>query len=94
MAKIISKINPRSQDFLENAEHMQVQVDDLKEKLKKIKRGGVKRVESVIYLVESYYLEIVSTHCLTLDLLFLSFHSWQLLMYTLIIFQQQVLSLE
>ena len=33
MAKINSKINTRSPDFLENAEHMQLQVDDLKEKL-------------------------------------------------------------
>lgn len=43
MAKIISKINPRSQDFLDNAEHMQVQVDDLKEKLEEIKLGGGER---------------------------------------------------
>jgi len=40
VAKIISKINSRSPDFLENAEHMQTQVDDLKEKLEKIKLGG------------------------------------------------------
>ena len=32
MAKIISKINPRSPEFIENAAHMQVQVDDLKVK--------------------------------------------------------------
>ena len=40
MAKIISKINPRSQDFIENAAHMQTQVDDLTTKLEKIKLGG------------------------------------------------------
>ena len=40
MAKIISKINPRSQDFIENAAHMQTQVDDLTIKLEKIKLGG------------------------------------------------------
>ena len=40
MSKIISKINTRSQDFLDNAEHMQVQVDDLKAQLEKIKLGG------------------------------------------------------
>ena len=40
MAKIISKINPRSQDFIKNAAHMQSQVDDLKTKLEDIKLGG------------------------------------------------------
>ncbi|MBL4899581.1 MAG: methylcrotonoyl-CoA carboxylase, partial [Colwellia sp.] len=40
MAKIISKINTRSQDFLDNAAHMQTQVDDLREKLSEIKLGG------------------------------------------------------
>ena len=40
MAKITSKINPRSQDFIENAAHMQTQVDDLKIKLEDIKLGG------------------------------------------------------
>jgi len=40
VAKIISKINPRSQDFIDNAAHMQVQVDDLKTKLEAIKLGG------------------------------------------------------
>lgn len=40
MAKIISKINPRSPEFIENAEHMQVQVDDLKDKIEQIKLGG------------------------------------------------------
>jgi 3-methylcrotonyl-CoA carboxylase beta subunit len=40
VAKIISKINPRSQDFIENAAHMQTQVDDLTTKLEKIKLGG------------------------------------------------------
>jgi 3-methylcrotonyl-CoA carboxylase beta subunit len=43
VAKIISKINPRSPEFIENAQAMQVQVDDLKEKLKKIKLGGGQR---------------------------------------------------
>ena len=40
VAKIISKINPRSQDFIDNAAHMQIQVDDLKTKLEEIKLGG------------------------------------------------------
>jgi 3-methylcrotonyl-CoA carboxylase beta subunit len=40
VAKIISKINPRTPDFLENAAHMQQQVNDLKEKLADIKLGG------------------------------------------------------
>lgn len=43
MAKIISKINPRSPDFVENAAHMQAQVDDLKVKLEEIKLGGGER---------------------------------------------------
>lgn len=43
MAKIISKINTRSQDFLDNAAHMQTQVDDLREKLSEIKHGGGER---------------------------------------------------
>jgi 3-methylcrotonyl-CoA carboxylase beta subunit len=40
VAKIISKINTRSQDFLENAAHMQTQVDDLRTQLEDIKLGG------------------------------------------------------
>lgn len=40
MTKIISKINTRSQDFIDNAAHMQNQVDDLHEKLAQIKLGG------------------------------------------------------
>lgn len=40
MAKIISKINPRSPEFIENAAHMQEQVNDLQIKLAQIKRGG------------------------------------------------------
>ncbi|MBA6265503.1 MAG: carboxyl transferase domain-containing protein [Colwellia sp.] len=43
MAKIISKINVRSPEFIENAAHMQVQVDDLKVKLEQIKLGGGQR---------------------------------------------------
>lgn len=43
MAKIISKINTRSQDFLDNAAHMQHQVDDLKVKLSDVKLGGGER---------------------------------------------------
>ena len=43
MAKIISKINVRSPEFIENAAHMQVQVDDLKAKLEQIKLGGGER---------------------------------------------------
>jgi len=43
VAKILSKINPRSPEFIENAEHMQQQVDDLKVKLAEIKLGGGER---------------------------------------------------
>jgi 3-methylcrotonyl-CoA carboxylase beta subunit len=38
--KIISKLNTKSQEFLANALHMQVQVDDLKYKVAIIKNGG------------------------------------------------------
>ena len=40
MSSIVSKINPRSPDFIENAAHMQQQVDELKIKLDEIKLGG------------------------------------------------------
>ena len=40
MAKLQSKINNRSQDFLDNVAHMKQQVDDLKAKLEQIKLGG------------------------------------------------------
>jgi len=40
VTKIVSKINTRSPEFLENAEHMQQQVNDLKEKVAGIKLGG------------------------------------------------------
>ncbi|ALO34363.1 methylcrotonoyl-CoA carboxylase [Colwellia sp. MT41] len=40
MAKIVSKINTRSQDFVDNAAHMQSQIDDLREKLSEVKLGG------------------------------------------------------
>jgi len=43
VAKIISKINTRSPDFIENAEHMHAQVNDLKEKVVEIKLGGNER---------------------------------------------------
>jgi len=43
VAKIISKINPRSPEFIENAAFMQQQVDDLKVKLDEIKLGGGER---------------------------------------------------
>ncbi len=43
MAKIVSKLNPRSADFIENAQHMQQQVDDLKQKLDQVKQGGGER---------------------------------------------------
>ncbi|MGB0948301.1 MAG: carboxyl transferase domain-containing protein, partial [Pseudoalteromonas marina] len=35
-----SKVNPNSQDFIENAKHMQAQVDDLAKKVEDIKHGG------------------------------------------------------
>lgn len=40
MPRIISKINTKSQSFADNAAHMQVQVDDLKDKVAQIKQGG------------------------------------------------------
>ncbi|WP_068546867.1 carboxyl transferase domain-containing protein [Thalassotalea crassostreae] len=43
MAKITSKINTRSQEFTDNAEHMQAQVDDLITTLETIKLGGGER---------------------------------------------------
>jgi 3-methylcrotonyl-CoA carboxylase beta subunit len=38
--RITSKINIKSQDFADNAAHMQLQVDDLKDKIAQIKQGG------------------------------------------------------
>lgn len=43
MAKLTSKINTRSQDFLDNAAHMQIQIDDLRDKLSEVKLGGGER---------------------------------------------------
>lgn len=40
MAKITSKVNARSEDFVANRDHMQTQVDDLHGKLEQIKQGG------------------------------------------------------
>ncbi len=40
MAKLISKINTRSQDFLDNTAHMQTQINDLREKVREITLGG------------------------------------------------------
>lgn len=40
MPIIKSKVNPRSAEFLENAEHMQTQLDDLQSLVEKIKLGG------------------------------------------------------
>lgn len=40
MAKIISKINTRSQEFVDNANAMQTQVSDLQEKLSQVTLGG------------------------------------------------------
>lgn len=40
MPRINSKINTKSQEFSQNAEHMQAQVDDLKQKIAQIKLGG------------------------------------------------------
>lgn len=40
MPRIISKINSKSQEFVENAAHMQAQIDDLSEKISLIKQGG------------------------------------------------------
>ncbi|NVK23288.1 MAG: methylcrotonoyl-CoA carboxylase, partial [Gammaproteobacteria bacterium] len=43
MNRIISKLNPRSPDFVANVEHMQRQVDDLNNKVANIKLGGGER---------------------------------------------------
>ena len=40
MAKIISKINTRSQEFADNKIVMQTQVDDLRQKLSQVTLGG------------------------------------------------------
>ncbi|MFQ3234940.1 MAG: 3-methylcrotonyl-CoA carboxylase beta subunit [Paraglaciecola sp.] len=40
MPRITSKINPKSQEFVDNAAHMQVQLDDLQAKIAKISLGG------------------------------------------------------
>ena len=40
MSVIKSKINTRSADFIDNAEHMQAQVDDLYARLEEVKLGG------------------------------------------------------
>lgn len=40
MPIIKSKVNPRSGDFVKNAEHMQSQVDELRQLVEKIKLGG------------------------------------------------------
>ncbi|MFN4056364.1 MAG: carboxyl transferase domain-containing protein, partial [Alishewanella aestuarii] len=40
MAKITSKINPRSDEFQKNAAAMQAVVDDLQSKVRQIKLGG------------------------------------------------------
>lgn len=46
MAKIISKINPRSQGFIDNAMSMTHSVDDLQQKLAQIKLGGGEKSRS------------------------------------------------
>lgn len=46
VAKIISKINARSQGFIDNAAHMQLSVDDLQQKLADIKLGGGEKSRS------------------------------------------------
>jgi len=38
--RITSKINPKSQDFVDNAAHMQLQLDDLQTKIAEISLGG------------------------------------------------------
>ncbi|MDM7861073.1 carboxyl transferase domain-containing protein [Alteromonas sp. ASW11-36] len=40
MPRIISKINPNSQAYADNAEHMQQQVNDLRDKIAQINQGG------------------------------------------------------
>lgn len=43
MPRIISQINSNSQTFSDNAKHMQLQVDDLRDKIAQIKQGGGER---------------------------------------------------
>ncbi len=40
MPKIVSKINPNSQEFADNAAHMQAQVDDLEKLIQQLSLGG------------------------------------------------------
>ncbi len=40
MARLNSKINPRSDEFIQNAQAMQLLVDDLEQKVQQIKLGG------------------------------------------------------
>ena len=40
MPRILSKINSKTQEFADNAAHMQAQIDDLNEKVSLIKQGG------------------------------------------------------
>lgn len=46
MSVIESDINPRSQAFLDNAAFMQQQVDDLRQKIEKVREGGGERYQS------------------------------------------------
>ena len=43
MNQIDSAVNPRSQEFAENAEHMQTLVDDLRQQVARIAQGGGER---------------------------------------------------
>ena len=45
MSALKSEINPRSQDFLENTEHMQSLVTDLQSQVERIKMGGGERYQ-------------------------------------------------
>ena len=45
MNQIDSAVNPRSQEFAENAEHMQTLVDDLRQQVARIAQGGGERYQ-------------------------------------------------
>ena len=65
MNTLQSQINPRSQAFADNTEHMQSLVDDLEALVAHIKQGGGERyqarhqalAEAVVYTLDSHSLE-------------------------------------
>lgn len=75
MTKLVSKINAKSEAFLENAQHMQQQVDDLSALVAEIAKGGNEKVVNDTKAEVNYYQEIVLMPCSTLVAPFWSFHN-------------------